>query len=37
VLVCILWATLCHQMVVTQGNRVKKSCGNETCEEIVVP
>jgi hypothetical protein len=20
-----------------QGNRVKKSCGNETCEEIVVP
>src|SRR5580700_11502732 len=21
----------------TQGNRVKKSCGNEACEEIVVP
>jgi hypothetical protein len=20
-----------------QGNRVKKSCGNETCEEVVVP
>jgi cytochrome d ubiquinol oxidase subunit I len=23
--------------MVTQGNRVKKSCGNKACQEIVVP
>jgi nitrite reductase/ring-hydroxylating ferredoxin subunit len=26
-----------RKRVIVQGNRVKKSCGNETCEEIVVP